>query len=58
LGEFQEADLGEAGYQGKVEVLQAFLVGKRRGFEPLAQLLFLALSQLPFEQGLQVPQIA
>jgi hypothetical protein len=58
LGEFQETDLGEAGHQGKVEVLQAFLVGKRRGFEPLAQLLFLTLSQLPFEQGLQVPQIA
>ncbi len=58
LGELEEPNLGNAGNQREIEVLQAFLVGKSGGFESLAQLLLMSLSQFPFEQPLQVAQIS
>ena len=58
LRELEQPDFGDAGHQRKVKVLQALLVRKRGGFEPLAQLLLMALRQFAFEQALQVAQIA
>src|SRR6266487_279063 len=58
LRELQDPNLGDARHLGKVKVLQAFLVGEGSGFEPLAQLLLMPLSQFAFKQGLQVAEIA
>jgi hypothetical protein len=52
LRKFQEADLGDARDQRKVKVFQALLVRKGSGFEPLAQLLLMPLSQFTLKQGL------
>src|SRR5262245_59780260 len=54
LRQFELPDLGNAWDQRKVKVLQPFLVGQERGFEPLAQLLLVPMSQFPFEEGLQI----
>src|SRR6266516_7597783 len=58
LRQLQEPSLGETRHQGKIKVLQAFLVGKGRGFEPLTQLLLMTARQFPFQQRLQKAQIA
>src|SRR6266496_6249153 len=57
LRQLQKPDLGDARNQRKVKVLQSFLVGESSGFETLAQLLLMAMSQFPFKQSLQVAQI-
>jgi hypothetical protein len=57
LRELQEAHFGNARDQRKVQVLQALLIRKGSGFETLAHLLLLSMSQFAFKQGLQVAQI-
>src|SRR6266487_1455563 len=57
LRQFQEAHLGNARDQRKVKVLQALLIREGGGFETLAHLLLLSMSQLAFKQRLQVAQI-
>jgi hypothetical protein len=52
LRQLQEPHFRDTREQGKVKVLQPFLVREGSGFEPLAQLLFMALSQFTFQQGL------
>ena len=57
LRQFQKTHFGNARDQRKVKVLQALLLRKGSGFEPLAHLLLLSMSQFAFKQGLQVAQI-
>src|SRR6266700_3875882 len=57
LRQLEKADLGDTRDQRKIKVFQPFLVGEGRGFETLAQLLLLSLSQFPFKQRLQVAQV-
>ena len=52
LRQLQKADLGNARDQRKVKVLEPLLVWEGSGFETLAQLLLMPLSQFPFEQRL------
>src|SRR5258708_38974250 len=47
LRQLEKADLGDTGDQRKIKVFQPFLVGEGSGFETLAQLLFMSLSQFP-----------
>src|SRR5438105_1510089 len=58
LRQLQEPNLGDTRHERKVKILQTLLVREGSGFEPLAQVLLMALSQFTFEQGLQVAHIA